>query len=175
VSRAHGIGGEVKVAVTTDNPERFVPGAVLHGERMGTGLRQAQDQDPERQRLEIRSVRGMEGRPIVAFAGIETREAAENLRGLVLQVPANDLPELEDGEYYSFDLVGLEVRAVGGFGSLGRVAEVLESPAHDILAVDLEKGGELLVPFTHEIVPIVDLRAGFVVVEVGRVTTEDAE
>lgn len=173
VSRPHGVGGEVRVVVTSDNPDRFVPGAVVYALRAPHGLRQAQE--AERTALEIGDVRGMEGKPIVAFAGIRTREAAEGLRGSVLQVPAGELPDLDEGEYYSFDLEGLEVRAVDGGGVLGRVTEVLESPAHDLLAVRRLQGGEILVPFTHEIVPVVDMAGGFVEVDLRRITTEGSE
>lgn len=173
VSRAHGVGGEVRVVVTSDNPDRVVVGAVFRAMRERPGLRHTEDSEPTT--LEIECVRGMEGRPIVAFVGIGTREAAENLRGLVLQVHASDLPELDEGEFYSFDLEGLEVRAVDRDGVVGRVTEVLESPAHDLLAVRLQEGGELLVPFTLEIVPVVDMDEGFVVVDLRRVTTEGSE
>lgn len=173
VSRAHGIKGEVRVVVTTDNPERFVPGAVVYAGRARSGLREAPDGG--RSELRIEQVRGMEDTPIVAFAGVTTREAAESLRGCVLQVHSRDLPALEEGEYYSFDLEGLAVRSLDDGEVLGRVTELLESPAHDLLVVGLARGGELLVPFTHEVVPVVSLPEGYLVVDVRRVTTAEGE
>lgn len=155
VKRAHGIEGEVRVSPSTDNPERFAPGVVLHVLPRGS---------EERLKLEIEGVRGTWDSMIVAFVGCGTREAAEALRGHTLQVPAGELPVLEGDEYYPFDLEGLEVRTARG-EVVGRVHEVLESPAHELLAIRLSGGGEVLAPFTLEAVPEVQVREGFVVVE----------
>lgn len=155
VRRAHGIEGEVRVAPSTDNPERFAPGVVLY----------ALPRDSEdRLKLEIEGVRGTWDSMIVAFVGCGTREAAEALRGHTLQVPADELPELEGDEYYPFDLEGLEVRTVSGQVA-GRVHEVLESPAHELLAIRLTGGVEVLAPFTLEAVPEIQMREGFLIVE----------
>jgi 16S rRNA processing protein RimM len=164
VARAHGVRGEVRVAPSTDNPERFVVGAVMYAASAGGGLRPT---DPDRVRVEISSIRGTEDSPIVSFAGFETRTDAEALRGSVLQVPAAELPELEEGDFYSFDLEGLAAESVDG-SPLGTVTEVLETPAHDLLVIALVQGGELLVPFTYELVPEVDLENGRVVVDAQR-------
>ena len=86
----------------------------------------------EQVRLTIASVRGDEGFPIVAFAEAADRDAAEALRGYILEVQANQLPELEDDEFYPFDLIGLEVRIRRGCRR-GRVVDVVESPAHAAL------------------------------------------
>src|SRR5665811_709391 len=111
ISRAHGVRGDVRVTLCTDNPDRFVVGAVMYGVAGRSGLRRA---EPERVPLEIESMKGMDDSPIVKFAGVESRTDAEGLRGLVLQVPAAELPELDEGEFYSFELEGLEVRSLDG-------------------------------------------------------------
>lgn len=169
VSRAHGVRGDVRVTLSTDNPDRFVVGAVLYGIPGRPGLRRT---EPDRVPLEIESMKGMDESPIVKFAGVESRTEAEGLRGLVLQVPVAELPELEEGEFYSFELEGLEVRSPDG-AVVGAVTEVLESPAHDLLAIGLAAGGEMLAPFIHEFVPEVDVRAGYVVVDVERLRPAD--
>ena len=169
ISRAHGVRGDVRVTLCTDNPDRFVVGAVMYGVADRSGLRRA---EPERMPLEIESMKGLEDSPIVKFAGVESRTEAEGLRGLVLQVPAADLPELDEGEFYSFELEGLEVRSPDGT-VVGTVTEVLESPAHDLLAIDLAAGGEMLAPFIHEFVPDVDLDSGYLVVDMERLRPAD--
>ena len=155
VRRAHGIEGEVRVSPSTDNPERFAPGEVIYA---------LPRDSEERLRLEVEGVRGTWDSMIVAFVGCATREEAEALRGHTLQVPVSELPELEGDEYYPFDLEGLEVRTASG-EVVGRVHEVLESPAHELLAIRLTGGPEVLAPFTLEAVPEIQMREGFVVVE----------
>ena len=155
VRRAHGIEGEVRVSPSTDNPERFAPGEVMYA---------LPRDSEERLRLEVEGVRGTWDSMIVAFVGCATREGAEALRGHTLQVPVSELPELEGDEYYPFDLEGLEVRTASG-EVVGRVHEVLESPAHELLAIRLTGGPEVLAPFTLEAVPEIQMREGFVVVE----------
>jgi len=169
VSRAHGVHGEVRVVPDSDNPDRFAPGSVLHGRpaRRGLAGRRAQGQVL----LTVEGVRGGEDFPIVAFAEIEDRDAAEALRGYILEVRSSQLPELDDDEFYPFDLAGLEVRDPAG-RAIGRVAEVVESPAHAILVVSLERGGEAMVPFVHEAVPVVAIAEGYLVIAPGFMTPE---
>ncbi len=154
VRRAHGIQGEVRVEPTTDNPERFTPGSRLYAHRSGE----------DRRALTIREVRGDGSLPIVAFAEIATRDDAETLPGAVLEVPGEDLPDLDEGEYYPFQLAGLDVRTPAG-EPVGTVVELLDGPANDVLVLRLSAGGQHLVPFVQAAVPTVDLAGGFLVVE----------
>lgn len=143
VGRAHGVRGEVAVDVRTDTPElRFVPGAVF---------------STEAGQLTVRSTRWHGSRLLVTFEEISDRTAAERLRGvqLVADVPEDERPEDPD-EFYDFQLVGLEVRTVGG-ESVGEVSEVVHLPMQELLVVRRDDGGEVLVPFVTEIVPDVDL------------------
>ena len=120
VQRAHGIRGEVRVASSTDNPDRFVPGETVYARDARPGVIRARRAaavlagDADRLPLEIEDARGTYENPIIAFVGVDTREQAEGLRGFVLEVPGDQLPDLEDGEYYLCDLEGLEVRVASG-------------------------------------------------------------
>jgi 16S rRNA processing protein RimM len=101
---------------------------------------------------------------LLTFEGIESREAAEDVRNTELLVPLADLPELDDPEaFYDHQLVGLSARLNDG-SVLGEVAAVRHEGA-DLLVVRRSDGGELLVPFVAAIVPTVDLAGGFVVVD----------
>jgi 16S rRNA processing protein RimM len=162
VSRPHGVRGEVRIIPASDNPERFVRGSVVHARPLCNGL--ADSRPRERARLTIEEVRGENGYPIVAFREICDRNGAERLRGQVLEVRAAELPALTDGEYYPFDLEGLSVKDRNGV-VVGRVREVIDSPAHALLAIALESGEEVLVPFVQAAVPVVELAEGHVVVE----------
>jgi len=162
ISRPHGVHGEVRVSLSSDNPERFLPGAQLHARPGRTGLAGSRllAQVP----LTIESVRGDEAFPIVCFREIEDRGRAEALGGYVLEVRSDELPELEEDEFYPFDLIGLEVRDSSG-SVMGRVNDALDSPAHAILVVSLPAGGEALVPFVRAAVPVVAMEAGYLVVD----------
>lgn len=164
ISRPHGVHGEVRVTPDSDNPERFAPGSILHARPGRVGV--AGPQEGRQVELTIESVRGDESFPIVAFREVADRDAAETLSGYLLEVPSSELPELEHDEFYPFDLEGLEARAVDGT-VIGRVVDVVESPAHAILVVGLRQGGELLVPFVEAAIPIVDVTAGYLVIDPG--------
>lgn len=161
VSRPHGVHGEVRVMPSSDNPERFAPASVLYAlpERLGI----AGPRLREHVRLTIETVRGADGFPIVAFVEVVGREAAEALRGHVLEIPCSQLPELDEDEYYPFDLIGLEARDLGG-AFLGRVTDVVESPAHALLVVSVGSGSEAMIPFVRAAVPTVAVAEGFVVI-----------
>ena len=83
-------------------------------------------------------------------------------RGATLAVPRESLPALDEDEYYAFQLVGLEVEEEGG-RLLGRVREVLDYPANDVL--ELDSGVSL--PLVEACVRQVDLEGGRIVIAAG--------
>lgn len=99
------------------------------------------------------------------LGGIATKEQADALKGLRLYVPRDRLPALPDDEFYYSDLLGLAVFDTGG-SALGKVAAVQNHGAGDILEIrGPGQKGSLLLPFTREVVPTVDLSAGRVIVD----------
>ena len=153
IGRPHGVRGEATVEVRTDDPDaRF---------RVGTALRT----DPaDRGPLTITGARWHRDVLLLAFEGYDTREEVEALRDTLLEVPVDELPDLDDPDsYYDHQLVGLAARLPDG-SALGEVTAVRHEGA-DLLVVRRTGGGELLVPFVAAIVPTVDVAAGFVVVD----------
>jgi 16S rRNA processing protein RimM len=148
IGKPHGLTGEVYVEILSDDPGRFRPGAELW---RATG-----------DRLVVDRIRPHRDRTLVGFAGVGTRDAAEALRG-PLYIPASEARTLEDGEFWTEDLVGLEVRLVNGTGA-GRVVDVLPGAAHDLLAVE-DGPKRSLVPMVSAIVVEVDPAAGKVVLD----------
>jgi 16S rRNA processing protein RimM len=139
VGRPHGVRGDVMVALTTNRTERVRPGAVLHaGERQ----------------LVVETSRPHQGRHIVHFGGVDSREAAEELRGVVLS--AEPLAVAGDGGLWVHELIGSRVVDRGG-AELGWIVAVEANPAHDLLVLD----GGGLVP----IVFVVDHEPGVVTVD----------
>jgi 16S rRNA processing protein RimM len=156
------VRGELRIVADSDNPERFAPGSLLHARPGRPAI--AGNARADRRALTVASCRGSDDFPIVAFAEVGDRDSAETLGGYILEVPSGELPELGEDEFYPFDLQGLEVHDGGG-GHVGWVTEVVDSPAHAILVLSLETGSEVMVPFVKETVPVVDVAAGYLVVE----------
>jgi 16S rRNA processing protein RimM len=103
-----------------------------------------------------------QGADLVAqFQGVEHRGAAEKLKGLLVAAPREALPSLEDGQYYWVDLIGLAVVNEDG-EPLGRVAELISTGAHEVLAVRDETGHERLLPFVEPVVKEVNRSSGVI-------------
>jgi 16S rRNA processing protein RimM len=91
------------------------------------------------------------------LSGVASKEAADALRGLRLYAGRDALPQLPDDEYYHADLIGLDVVDTGGT-PLGKVKSVLNHGATDLLEVATPGRREpVLLPFTLDAVPTVDL------------------
>ena len=148
IGKPHGIRGEVTVQVLTDAPaDRFVPDVELTVEPAGLGP------------LTVRSARWNKDILLLGFHEVADRNGAEELRGARLFVDTEDVED-DDDAWYEHELVGLEVRI--GEDMVGKVSGLNTMPAQDLLVVEDLNGGEVLVPFVEEIVPEVNVEAGFV-------------
>jgi 16S rRNA processing protein RimM len=149
VTKAHGIRGEVAVEVRSDNPERFVHGASVftHDGRS----------------LTIEHAHAHGARLLVKFDGVGDRSAAEALRGQELVVPESWLPELDDGEYWPFQLEGCVVLTESG-RALGSITEVIPNPANDLWVATDDAGEETLVPALRDVIVEVDMAGKRIVV-----------
>lgn len=99
------------------------------------------------------------------LAGVNSREGAEALQGMKIAVPRDALPAAEEGEYYWSDLIGLQVQNLQG-ESFGRVTELMETGANDVLVVD-DVETRRLIPFVDSVVTEVNLDAQCIVVDWG--------
>ncbi|XP_041027992.1 uncharacterized protein LOC121267962 isoform X1 [Juglans microcarpa x Juglans regia] len=172
ISSVHGLQGEIRVKTSTDFPElrfsepgrRWLKQQVLGRETI--------------QEVELVEGRGHPGQKswILRFSGIDTVDQAKQLVGSTLLVREDDRPELDEGEYYTRDLVGVRVilKETGEF--VGTVANVYNNGASDLLHVKLDSSLNILdktgkprptetvvsdhlvwVPFVEAIVPHVDM------------------
>lgn len=153
---AHGVGGELKVQVLSEDPHRF--GRM---EQVYIGLEEA---EPEPRVLE--RFRLHKGNALLKLAGCDDRDAAALLRGYLLQVPIEDAIPLEEGEYYEYQILGLEAWTVSG-EHLGKVVEVLVTGANDVYVVHGTYPGhrEILIPALESVVLEIDLEADRMLVE----------
>jgi|SRR5579884_3063413 len=141
VGRPHGLDGAFFVEDASADERWFRRGARLWA-------------DGEELEVVV-SRRGSGGRPVIRL----DRPLA---RGTALEVPVEALPAPDEGEYYAFQLVGLEVVEEGG-PSLGRVVAVEPGVANDALALE----GGLLLPLVEACVRDIDLEAGRILVARG--------
>lgn len=139
----------------TDVPkERLAPGAVLFCEPVIPPT------------LTVVGARNHGGRWLVSFAGIGDRDGADALRGLRLFAEASPEAGVAQADaWYETDLVGLRVYDPAGV-VLGTVVGLQLRPAQDLLEVRLDDGRRGLVPFVAALVPVVDVPAGRVVIDV---------
>ncbi|WP_134323104.1 ribosome maturation factor RimM [Cumulibacter soli] len=150
IGKAHGLRGEVTIGIRTDDPdERFAPGAVLRTDPV------------ERGPLTVGSARYIGGNKLVlAFDGYTDRTAAEQLRGIMLVIDSDDLPDLDsDDDFYDHELEGMRVLGEDG-DEVGTVEQVIHGAGGDTLAVRRsDSRREVLIPFVRSIVPRIDRAA----------------
>ncbi|MEM8570256.1 MAG: ribosome maturation factor RimM [Pseudomonadota bacterium] len=109
-------------------------------------------------------IRPVSGAFAADLSGVRTREEAQALKGTRLFAPRDRLPELPDDEFYHADLIGLSVYDTGGV-DIGRIAAVMDHGAGDFLEIARRGEAALLLPFTQEAVPTVDLAGRRVVID----------
>jgi 16S rRNA processing protein RimM len=150
IGKAHGILGEATIEVRTDEAEnRFAIGAVLETESHGN--------------LTVASARVHNGILLLAFDGIEDRNAIEALRNELLYADVDiNAPGIDEDDYHVLQLIGCKAYLIDG-DEFGEVAEVLNLPGQDVLVIKSESG-ETLIPFVRQLVPIVDISARRLVV-----------
>ena len=141
LGKPHGLKGEVVLLTGSGDLSQFVKGTKF--------LTQAGDE------LVVRTFRDHSGVPMISFEGITFRDQCEVLRGVQLTVASGERRDLPDDEYWTEDLVGLDV--VDDLGQkVGVVAGAIFGSAQDRLAIDT---GESVseVPFVETFFPSVDL------------------
>jgi 16S rRNA processing protein RimM len=153
IARAHGIRGQVIVNPETDFLERrFRPGSTFFAKR-GESV----------EAIVVTTVRFQNGRPVIGLEGVATMNDAEELAGLELRVPVEDLAPLPDGTFYHHDLVGCQVVTDGG-DAVGTVEGVEGSVAGSRLVVAGAKG-EILIPLVSDICRTIDIQGKKIVIE----------
>lgn len=145
IGRAHGVLGEATIEIRTDLPdERFAVGACFQTDPAFNGP------------LTIESTRGHNGILLLKFRELKDRSAVERVRDTLLLADVDMSAEAEyEDEYHVQQLIGCEVLLESGV-RIGELADVLNLPGQDVLAVKGDRG-EILIPFIAEFVPEVDL------------------
>lgn len=146
ISSTHGIRGEVKVYPTTDDIKRFEE---LKEVILDTGK--------EYIPLEIAGVKYFKNLAILKFKGIDNINDIEKYKGKDLLVSRDNAVELEEDEYFIYDLIDSEVFEEDG-NKLGVLAEILTTSANDVYVVKTDDNKEILLPAIKDCIIDVDVQ-----------------
>jgi len=147
VTAPHGVRGLVRIKSFTEDPMSVAAYGPLSDE---SGKRE----------YRVQALSAARGAVLARIEGVADRTAAEALRGLRLYVERERLPATGEREWYEADLVGLA--AVGKDGrDWGKVVGFHDFGAGSVVEVS----GGMMLPFTDEAVPEVDIEGGKVVID----------
>jgi len=150
----HGIKGEIKVLSDSGfKDERFREGQVLYVKREG-----------KMEPIIIDSHRTHKNLELIAFNNYQNINDVLPYLGAEIFVDRNDLPELDSGEYYYDDLIGMSVHNHDG-DVLGIVEDIAEVPQGEILIIRKADGKEAWVPFVDEFIKEVDSENKTIIIE----------
>jgi 16S rRNA processing protein RimM len=144
--RTRGLRGELVADLLTDFPERFegleaVIGVAPDGKRLPLAL--------ENHFLQ-------EKRIVLKFAGYDSIEAATALIGFEFAVPEADAVDLEEDEFFDWELEGCTVESVDG-KVIGTVREVMHTGGVELLVVNNGTRTDSLIPLAEEICIEIDI------------------
>ena len=148
ITKPHGIRGEVKVHVLSDDPDRL------------SDLKEVEADGPKYHgMLTMEGVRYFKGQAIVKFRGFDTMDDTMPLLRAQLLIPREEALPLEEREYYIGDLIGMQVYQEDG-RLLGTLRDVLQTGANDVYEVSTEEYGDILIPAIRECIRDVSVEEG---------------
>ncbi|MCD6363233.1 MAG: 16S rRNA processing protein RimM [Synergistetes bacterium] len=154
VISAHGLKGVLKIMPLTDFPERFKERKrfVFYNEEDNVVF----EGDLESVSMGDRFI-------LLKVKGCDSRERALKLVGALIKVREEELPPLQEGEYYFHQIIGLDVYTVQG-ERLGRVVDIIRTGANDVFQVKGEQR-EYMIPALKRVVREVNLKKGIMIIE----------
>ncbi len=158
ITSCHGINGQVKVKSLSDFEERFLK----------PGMRWLQKENEPPSKIQLISGFKQSGKEtfVVKLHGINTRTHAEQLKKFKVLVKTDKLPKLKKEEFHLLELINLEVKILENdeLQIIGKVTN-LENEKNNLLVIRLFKNQKkVLIPFVREIVPLVDIKNNFLII-----------
>jgi len=145
--RPHGVRGEIMLEIQTDHPEQFMVGATFYVGK-------------EYLPLTIATKRKHNKGILLSFEGISDRDEIGRFRNHYVYANIADLPPLPEGQFYDYQLIGLEVIEEETGEILGKLKEIIKTGANDVYLVTSESGRELLLPAIPDVILDVELAEG---------------
>ncbi|TQQ84626.1 16S rRNA processing protein RimM [Peptacetobacter hominis] len=152
IVKTQGLKGDVRVLPSTDDIYRFDFLEVFY---LGN------DRDTE---WEMENVRYKGNLVIMKIKGIDRVEDAERLVGKNIYVSRDESFELEEGEFFIADMIGIEVFTVSG-ERVGVLKDVLQYAANDVYVIKNDEGKEFLIPAVMKFVPEIDIEEGKMIID----------
>ena len=158
ITSCHGINGQVKVKSLSDFEERFLK----------PGMRWLQKENESPSKIKLSSGFKQPGKEtfIIKLEGINTRNQAEKLKTYKILVKTNKLPKLKKEEFHLLELINLQVKTLENdkLKIIGKVIN-LENEKNNLLIIELLKNQKkVLIPFVKEIVPLVDIKNNYLII-----------
>ena len=158
ITSCHGINGQVKVKSLSDFDERFLK----------PGMRWLQKENELPSKIKLLSGFKQPGKEtfVIKLQGINSRNDAEQLRKFKILVKTDSLPRLKKEEFHLLELINLEVKTLENdeLKTIGKVIN-LENEKNNLLVIELFKNQKkVLIPFVKEIVPLVDIKNNFLII-----------
>ena len=158
ITSCHGINGQIKVKSLSDFEERFLK----------PGMRWLQKENEPPSQIKLTSGFKQPGKEtfVIKFQGIDSRNHAEQLKKYKILVKTNKLPKLKKEEFHLLELIDLQVKTLENeqLKTIGKVIN-LENEKNNLLVIELFKNQKkVLVPFVKEIVPLVDIKNNFLII-----------
>lgn len=155
VAGAHGVSGGLRLRLIAGSSD-----AAARSLKIGRKVRASRALDGAQRDLTVKGLRKQpKGFWIVQFQEVTDRNEAEALHGFSLFIREAERASLPEGEYYVDQLLGLDVLTNTGRG-LGKLADVLNTPAHDVYVTD----SGAMIPAAGDFIVGIDLDAGKIVV-----------
>ena len=146
---ARGLNGELKLIPLTDFADRF------------DDLKEV---DVDGKNIRIDYVKLIGNSLVIKFTDYNNREAAQKLTNKMLRVEKSQAAPLAEGEFYTFDIIGLEVLDLNE-DKLGTITDVLKTGSNDVFVSRSEEGHETLIPALKRIVKKIDLTNKVMVID----------
>jgi len=158
LGKTRGNRGELLAIPLAGRPERFagLERVWLFGDKPSLA---------QGSRFEVESIWLHDGRPVIKFRGVDSISDAETLTGAEVRLPVAERMPLEEGEVYQADLIGCAVLERGAVEVLGRVTACQDTGGANLLVIEKQEGGELLIPFARAICVEIDVAARRIVVD----------
>lgn len=160
IVKTQGRAGAVRVLPLTDYPQRFKAKSRVYVSLKGSRRLMNIEESVMRQKYVI-----------IKFKEVPDMNAAEEIKGGILEITREELHPLPENTYYIFDIIGLNVRDLNR-GSLGRISDVLQTGSNDVYVV--ETGAmPVLIPALKQVVKEIDLPGRSMVVDLPEGLVDD--
>ncbi|HAX74161.1 MAG TPA: ribosome maturation factor RimM [Firmicutes bacterium] len=154
IVNTHALQGEVKIVASSDfTEERFAKGSQLYIEFEGQHVP-----------VVVATHRAHKGADLVKFKQLNSINDVEKYKGCSLLVSMDDISDLDEHEFYYFEIIGCQVVTTEG-KEVGEVSEILTTGANDVWVVKRQGQKEALIPYIEHIVKSVDVDQKLITIE----------